>query len=97
MVNAEEGARAVGEAQVAEEQQQRLRASEPKLSLLHYIAATQAMSTGFTVLLLDGGSYKADKVDNIFTDWLSIVNDNHRIFIPLTAIRSIYIHNPGEP
>jgi hypothetical protein len=65
-------------------------------SLLQYIATTQAMFTGFTVILLDGGSYKADKGDRIFTDWLSIVNDDHRILIPLTAIRSIYIHNPGD-
>jgi hypothetical protein len=32
--------------------------AKPNTSLLHHIAATQAMGTGFTVTLLDGTSYK---------------------------------------
>jgi hypothetical protein len=96
MVSAAEGARAAGEEQVLKEQQAKLAATEPKLSLLHHIAATQAMQTGFTVMLRDGGSYETDKGDFIFTDGLSINNDGRKIYIPLTAIKAIIIRNPGE-
>jgi hypothetical protein len=96
MVSAAEGARAAGEAQVLKETQAKLAAAEPNLSLLHHMAATQAMQTGFTVMLRDGGFYETDKGDFIFTDGLSINNDGRRIYIPLTAIKAIIIRNPGE-
>ena len=63
MVNAAEGALAAGAAQEAKEQQQRLNAAKPNMSLLHHIAATQAMRTGFTIMLTDGGSYKTETGD----------------------------------
>jgi hypothetical protein len=44
--------------------------AKPTMSLLHHIAATQAIGTGFTVTLLDGTSYKAAKGDFVFTDGL---------------------------
>jgi hypothetical protein len=69
---------------------------KPTMSLLHHIAATQAIGTGFTVTLLDGTSYKAAKGDFVFTDGLSIVHDSRRIYFPLTSIKSILIHNPSD-
>ena len=70
--------------------------TEPKIPLLNHISASQAMRMGFTVMLLDGSSYKANKGDFVFTDGLSIVNNDHQIYFPLTAIKAIYIHSPGE-
>ena len=70
--------------------------AKPTMSLLHHIAATQAIGIGFTVTLLDGTSYKAAKGDFVFTDGLSIVHDSRRIYFPLTSIKSILIHNPGD-
>lgn len=96
MVSAVEGALAAGAVQEAKERQQRLEASKPKMSLLHHIAATQAMTTGFTVILTDGGSYKAEKGDFVFTDGLSIVHEGRRMYFPLTAIKAIIIHNPAD-
>jgi hypothetical protein len=89
------GAQAAAEAQALKERQEMLAAAKPKLSLLHHIAATQAMQIGFTILLLNGGSYKTDKSDFIFTDGLSILKEGHRIYIQ-TAVKAIRIHNPGE-
>jgi hypothetical protein len=67
-----------------------------KRSLLDHIADTQAMQFGFTVTLLDGDTYKADSGDFIFTDGLSIVYQTRRMYFPLTSIKSITIHNPGD-
>jgi hypothetical protein len=96
MANALEGALAAGEAQAEKERQAKLARAKPNISLLHHIAATQAMDTGFTVMLLDGGSYNTNKGDFVFTDGLSIVLDDHRIYIPLTAIKAILINNHEE-
>jgi hypothetical protein len=70
--------------------------AKPTMSLLHHIAATQAMHVGFTVTLLGGEVYKADGGDFVFTDGLSMVHDKRRMYFPLTAIKSILIHNPGD-
>jgi hypothetical protein len=70
--------------------------AKPKDSLLHHINATQAMKHGFTVTLLDGTTYNASQGDFVFTDGLSIVHETRRIYFPLTAIKSILIHNPGD-
>jgi hypothetical protein len=70
--------------------------AKPVMGFLHHIAATQAMQTGFTVTLIDGTTYTADKGDFVFTDGLSIVQGGHRIYFPTTAIRSILVHNPGH-
>jgi hypothetical protein len=56
-----------------------LEAAKPKLSLLHHLAAVQAIRpVGFTVMLVDGAAYRADSVDHVFTDGLSVVADDHR-------------------
>jgi hypothetical protein len=81
---------------VPEEQKVQLALAEPKISLLHHIAATQAMETGFTVLLLDGSSYGANRGDFVFKDGLSIVHDGRRMYFPLTAVKAIVIKKPGE-
>jgi hypothetical protein len=76
---------------------ERVAAAKPKMSLLHHIAAMQAMETGFAVTLIDGTSYRADRGDFVFlTDGLSMVAGRHRRYFPLTAIREITISNPGE-
>ena len=71
----------------------RLEAARPKLSLLHHFAALDPPH-GFLVRLLDGESYEAAKVDHVFTDGISIMNDGTRIYIPLDAISSIRIAKP---
>ena len=54
------------------------------------------METGFTVLLLDGSSYGANRGDFVFKDGLSIVHDGRRMYFPLTAVKAIVIKKPGE-
>jgi hypothetical protein len=81
----------------AEQAKAQLEAARPHISLLHHMAAVQGMvSFGFTVTLLDGSEYRADAVDHIFTDGLTVVTEGRRRYFPLTAIRDILIHNPGE-
>jgi hypothetical protein len=98
MVSAVEGAHAAAEAQVLKENQARLAAAKPERSLLHHIAATTAMQTGFDLLLLDGTSYtvEKDKVEYMFTDGLSFMHSGHKTYIPLTAIKAIVVRNPGD-
>ena len=96
MVNAAESANAAGLIQDQKDEEAKLRSSQPKLSLLHHMVATRAADRGFTVLLLDGSSYGADRGDFMFTDGLSIVNNERRIYIPLTAVKAIIIKNPGD-
>ncbi len=73
-----------------------LQAVRPRISLLHHMAATQAMLIGFTVTLLDGSAYKVAQGDAVFTDGLSVVIDGRRRYFPLTAIKEILVHNPGD-
>jgi len=81
----------------AEKAKATLEKAKPHISLLHHMAAVQGMSPfGFTVTLVDGSEYKTDVVDHIFTDGLSVVTEGRRRYFPLTAIRDILIHNPGE-
>jgi hypothetical protein len=81
----------------AEKAQAALYSAKPNISLLHHMAAVQAIQPiGFTVTLADGTTYRADGVDHIFTDGLSVVVEGHRRYFPLTAIREIVMHNPGE-
>jgi hypothetical protein len=82
--------------QASKEAAKKLEQAKPKISLLHHIAASQAMETGFTVTLLDGTTYKGATGDFAFTDGLSIVHETRRIYFPLTSIKSILIHNPGD-
>lgn len=96
MVSAIEAGEAVGAANAAKDREKKLELARPKVSFLHHIAATQAMQTGFTVTLIDGATYKADKGDFIFTDGISIIHDGHRVYFPTIAIKSIVIHNPNE-
>jgi hypothetical protein len=96
MPSAAEGAQAAGEEQAHREAQLKLENATPKISMLQHIAATQGMEMGFTVLLLDGGSYSANKGEYMFTDGLSFVSDDHRVYIPITAIKAIRINNPGK-
>jgi hypothetical protein len=81
---------------VSEDLAKKREEAKPTMSLLHHIAANQAMRTGFTVTLLDGTSYNAAAGDFVFTDGLSVVHQTRRIYFPLTAIKSILIHNPGD-
>ncbi len=83
--------------EAAENAQEALAATKPQMSLLHHMAAVQPTGfIGLVVTLLDGTAYKADGVDHIFTDGLSVVVGGHRHYVPLTAIRDIMIHAPGE-
>ena len=84
------------EAQIEAHVRERLAAAEPGMSLLHHIAATQAMEVGFTVILVDDSSYRATRGDHVFTDGLSVVVDGHRRYFPLTAVKQIVVDNPGE-
>jgi chaperone required for assembly of F1-ATPase len=90
---AEAAAQAASEQAVKDMKKKRADA-KPDMSLLHHIAATQVMRTGFTVTLLDGTTYKTPAGDFIFTDGLSIVHEDDRIYFPLTAIKSIQVHSP---
>ncbi len=49
------------------------------MSLLHHMAATQAMEIGFTVILVDGSSYRATRGDHVFIDglWRTPINRYH--------------------
>jgi hypothetical protein len=76
--------------------EERLAAAKPNLSLLHHLAALNPPH-GFRVRLLDGESYEAAKVDHVFTDGISIINEDTRIYIPLDAISSIRITKPPVP
>ena len=81
----------------AEKAQAALYSAKPTISLLHHMAAVQAIQPiGFTVTLADGTAYRAEGVDHIFTDGLSVVVEGHRRYFPLTAIREIVMQNPGE-
>jgi hypothetical protein len=51
MVSAAEGAIVAGEAQALTERQAELAKAKPQMSLLHHMAATQAMRWGFTIML----------------------------------------------
>jgi hypothetical protein len=96
MTSVQEALAHAAEEQAAKDFTKKREQAKPTMSLLHHIAATQAIGTGFTVTLLDGTSYKSAKGDFIFTDGLSIVHQTRRIYFPLTSIKSILIHNPGE-
>jgi len=48
---------------------------------------------GFKVTLVDGTAYEAVSIDCIFTDGLSIVVQDHRIYLPQSAITQIRINN----
>ena len=74
----------------------KLAEAKPSVSLLHHIAATEAMQTGFTVTLLDGTTYKTERGDLVFTDGLSILHQKRRMYFPLTSIKSIVINGAGE-
>ena len=84
------------EVQIEALMRERLTAAEPGMSLLHHMAATQAMEIGFTVILVDESSYRATRGDHVFTDGLSVVVDGHRRYFPLTAVKEIVVHNPND-
>ena len=97
MTNINEAADHAAADQSAKDMAKKRAEAKPDMSLLHHINATQAMTTGFTVMLLDGSSHKATRGDFIFTDGLSIMQqDGRRIYFPLNAIRSILIHKPDD-
>ena len=74
----------------------KLAEAKPAVSLLHHMAATDAMQAGFTVTLLDGATYSAGSGDLFFTDGLSIMHDKRRMYFPLTSIKSIVVNGSGE-
>lgn len=96
MVTVDETLRAASEQNVVDDFKRKLAAAAPTVGMFQHIAATQAAQMGFTVTLLDGATYITSSADFMFTDGMSIIMDQHRIYIPKTAIKSILIHNPGE-
>jgi hypothetical protein len=73
----------------------RLLTAKPTVEMFQHLEGTHQRPTHITIELLDGTVYKSG-IDFMFTDGLSIVHDNHRIYIPKTAIKSVLVHNPGE-
>jgi hypothetical protein len=96
MVTVAEAAQSAAEQQRHADLKARFAKAKPTMEMFQYIAATQAAQTGFVITLNDGTTYTAEQADHFFTDGLSIVQDKHRIFIPLTAIKTILIRNPGD-
>jgi hypothetical protein len=96
MATVSEATQREAERKAHDEHQKKLAEAKPKLEILQHIAATQAAQTGFILTLVDGTSYTAERADCFFTDGLSIVHDKHRIYFPMTAIKSILIRNPGD-
>jgi hypothetical protein len=97
MADASEDARRAAERKDFDTLQRKIEHAKPTASMLQYLQATQVWEIGFTVTLLDGSSYTTERGDHIYTDGISIVHEGHRLFFPLTAIKSIRALNPGDP
>jgi hypothetical protein len=96
MATVSEAVQRTAEEQATADQKEKFAKAKPTLGMFQYIAATQAAQTGFIVTLNDGTAYTAEQADHFYTDGISIVHDKHRIFFPMTSIKSILIRNPGD-
>ena len=92
----EEVSQAAAQQKLEAERKQNLADTKPTMSMLHHMQLTRAGSLGFVITLLDGTKHRAASTDFMFTDGLSIVADNHRIYIPLTSVVCIVLNNPGD-
>jgi hypothetical protein len=96
VVSVTEAVQAAKEQQAVADLKKKFAEAKPTTEMLQHISATHPFQSSVTITLLDGTVYKTPSLDFMFTDGLSIVHDQHRIYIPKTSIKSILIHNPGE-
>ena len=96
MVSVSESVQAAQEQQFVADLKKKFAEARPTTEMFQHISATHQFKTGLTITLLDGTVYKTSSMDFMFTDGLSIVFEEHRIYIPKTSITSIKVHNPGD-
>jgi hypothetical protein len=81
------------EVQVQEKRKQ----AKPDMDLLHHLVCVRpSQEASVTVKLNDGTAYDNVPLEHIFTDGFTIFTDKHRIYLPLTAVSNILMHNPTD-
>jgi hypothetical protein len=78
------------------QEKQRRAKAKPDTDLLHHVNYTRTPKQRVTVLTTDGTSFENVPLEWVFTDGITIFPDKHRIYLPLTAIRSILMHNLAD-
>ena len=71
--------------------------AKPAQDLLHHLNFTKTPKQRVTVHTVDGSAFNNVLLEWVFTDGITIFADeHHRTYMPLTAIRSIHMHNIAD-
>jgi hypothetical protein len=97
MVTANEAAQHAAEENAKKQVKERHAKAKPDTDLLHHINFTRTTPhQRVTVHMIDGTSFNNVPLEWVFTDGVTVFPDKHRIYLPLTAVRSILMHNLAD-